>query len=79
MMEDDLSQITINIIEHLGSMYDDFVCGKASYNLFIEQSHAHVRHVQKDVPDHEIYLIHDAHYNLLAASFAQHFRKSQNS
>jgi hypothetical protein len=76
MMEDDLSQITINIIEHLGSMYDDFVYGKTSYTLFIEQSHDHVRRVQKDIPEHEIYLIQDAHYNLLAASFAHRFRKS---
>ena len=76
MMEDDLSQITINIIEHLGSMYDDFTCDKTSYIAFIEQSHDHVRRVQQDVPEHEIYLIHDAHYSLLAESFAHHFRKS---
>ena len=79
MMEDDLSQITINIIEHLGSMYDDFTCDKTSYIAFIEQSHVYLRQVQQDVPEHEIYLIQDAHYNLLAESFVHRFRKSQNS
>jgi hypothetical protein len=75
----DVSTITLSIISHIGDMFDDFVCGRSSYHTFIEKSHAYVRSVGGDVPEHEIYLIQDTHYNLLHEAFVKHFKNTQNS
>jgi hypothetical protein len=77
---DDVSQVTIDVLEHLQHMYDAFESDTSSpvaYTTFITQSHAYVRQVQHDLPEYEIYLVHDVHYDLLAAAFVKHFKKKQ--
>jgi hypothetical protein len=79
---DEVSQVVNNVLEHLQHMFDVFerdTSSPAAYTTFITQSHAYVRQVQHDLPEHEIYLVHDVHYDLLAAAFDHHFKKSVNS
>lgn len=76
MSEDDVSQITLDVITHLGDLFDEHMNKSTSYTAFIQQSHACVLSTQHMLPEHEIYLVRDVHHELLHEAFLKHFKNS---
>ncbi len=80
--DDSIAPVTNDAIVVLGNLYDEFSLNSSSsvvYIAFVERSHDLIRRVQDTIPEHEIYLVYDVHYDLLHEAFAQHFKNTQNS
>lgn len=77
MSEDDVSQITLDVITLLGDLFDEHMVQSSlatAYTAFVQQSHAYIVSIQHMLPEHEIYLVRDVHHDLLHEAFVKHFK-----